>query len=75
MADPEKTRGSKRPAAPAEPDAAPAPVPASKRDAEIAAARDAELELQRAVVDAVAAANVDELPTIGGPMAEPGLGR
>ena len=81
MADSGKTRA----AAPADtfedPEPAPAaisPAPArtdSGRDAAIVAARDAELARQSAVVDAVAEAGASELPLLGGPMAEPGLGR
>jgi hypothetical protein len=39
------------------------------------AAEDAELKRQKAVVDAVAKANEKELPKLGGPLKEPGLGR
>lgn len=39
------------------------------------AAEDRELRRQKAVVDAVAKANDNELPKLGGPLKEPGLGR
>lgn len=48
---------------------------AEQRDAAIEKAREAELKRQQDVVDAVAKAGKDELPKIGGPMANPGLGR
>lgn len=49
--------------------------PGAERDAAIAKARDAELKRQQAVTDAVAKAGAEELPKIGGPLLEPGLGR
>lgn len=45
------------------------------RDKQSAKAHDAELERQQAVVDAVAAAGEKELPKIGGPLLDPGLGQ
>ncbi len=39
------------------------------------AAEDAELKRQKAVVDAVAKANEKELPKLGGPLKNPGLGQ
>ena len=39
------------------------------------AAEDAELARQQAIVDAVAMANEKELPKLGGPLENPGLGR
>lgn len=44
-------------------------------DTQVELARQAELDRQAAVVDAVAKAHTDELPTFGGPLMEPGLGR
>lgn len=63
MADPTKARPAK-PAKPA--DDEPTPAPAPTVDPEIAAARDAELKRQQDVIDAVAKANRDELPKLGG---------
>lgn len=40
-----------------------------------AKAREAELARQQDVVAAVAKAHADELPALGGPLLEPGLGR
>lgn len=48
---------------------------AERRDEGSAAARDAELKRQEAVVAAVAKANEVELPKLGGPLKNPGLGR
>ncbi|HET7031115.1 MAG TPA: hypothetical protein VFI34_11435 [Candidatus Limnocylindrales bacterium] len=48
---------------------------AERRDEGTAKARDAELKRQADVVAAVAKANDDELPKLGGPIRNPGLGR
>lgn len=48
---------------------------APSRDELTAKAREAELQRQQDVVDAVAQAHEDELPAIGGPLLEPGLGK
>lgn len=49
--------------------------PSGTADDRHQAARQAELDRQAAVTDAVAKAAADELPTFGGPLMEPGLGR
>lgn len=59
-------------------EAAVTPAPkreATGRDAAIERAHRAELERQADQAKAVAKANADELPKIGGPMKNPGLGR
>lgn len=48
---------------------------AERRDEGTAKAREAELKRQADVVAAVAKANDDELPKLGGPIRNPGLGR
>ena len=58
----------------AELEAAVTPAPAERPAAEVAAER-AELDRQKALADAVAGAHADELPKLGGPILEPGLGR
>lgn len=45
------------------------------RDERTAKAREAELKRQERVEDAVGKAGTDELPKIGGPLMQPGLGR
>jgi hypothetical protein len=50
------------------------PAKAQGRDAAIQEAQEAELKRQKAVADAVAKANAEELPKLGGPMKNPGLG-
>lgn len=45
------------------------------RDAAIARAREAELKRQEDVIAAVAKAGEKELPKLGGPLQNPGLGR
>jgi hypothetical protein len=56
-------------------DAANAGQAEPKRSPGEQAAEDRELKRQEAVVDAVAEANETELPKLGGPLHEPGLGR
>ena len=51
------------------------PAPPEGRAKGEQAAEDRELKRQQEVVDAVAKANDDELPNLGGPLKEPGLGR
>lgn len=48
---------------------------AQDQDTAEAKAAQAELKRQEAVRDAVDAANAKELPKLGGPLREPGLGR
>lgn len=48
---------------------------AELRDERTIQAREAEQKRQEAVVDAVAKANDEELPKLGGPLLNPGLGR
>lgn len=48
---------------------------AEARDERTAKARDAELKRQENVEKAVAKAGTDELPELGGPLMQPGLGR
>lgn len=48
---------------------------AERRDEASQAAKDAELKRQERVVDAVAKANDEELPKLGGALKNPGLGR
>lgn len=48
---------------------------AEERDERTARARDAELKRQENVEKAVDKAGSDELPKIGGPIMQPGLGR
>jgi hypothetical protein len=55
--------------------AVPASAPATGRDAATHAARAAELARQAEIVEAVATAGAAELPALGGPFMEPGLGR
>jgi len=50
-------------------------APTAGRDAATASAREAELHRQATVKKAVAEANKSELPKLGGPLMEPGLGR
>jgi hypothetical protein len=49
-------------------------TPAESRDEKTHKAREAELRRQERQVEAVAKAH-DELPKLGGPMLQPGLGR
>lgn len=71
MADPNTTRPSEPEPAPA----APARSPGKSRDALTAKARARELERQEGVIEAVAKAGTEDLPKLGGPLLEPGLGR
>lgn len=48
---------------------------AERRDEASDKARDAELKRQESVVDAVAKANDEDLPKLGGAIRDPGLGR
>lgn len=76
MADASKTAKADDDQAAIEAAVTPAPpAKLSPADARSREARDAELDRQQAVVDAVAKAHDDELPKLGGAILEPGLGR